>query len=222
MRQRNLLIIGVAALVAAILVGVAGVAIGLANSSTAWPGGMMGGVFRGGAGDIGMDRAVSVARGVAASYPDDGLAVDEVIEFSNGYYASIREKSTGIGAFEILIDRATGRVTREPGPDMMWNTRYGMMTGGGMGGGLMGGRTLAGAGAMQFSSQQAQDMAQRWLDANQPGSTARSPDPFYGYYTVDFEKGGRLAGMLSVNGYTDAIWYHSWHGSFVQVRDLGA
>ena len=109
---------------------------------------------------------------------------------------------------------------------MMWNTGYGMMTGGGMGGrggGIMGGgRTFAGAGAMQVSSQQAQDTAQRWLDANRPGSTAKSPDPFYGYYTVDFEKGGRLVGMLSVNGYTGAVWYHSWHGSFVQARDLGA
>jgi hypothetical protein len=222
MRQRNLLIVGVAALAATVLVGVAGVAIGLANSSRAWPGGMMGGLFTAGPGNVGMDRAVSVAQGVAASYPGGGLAVDEVIEFSDGYYASIREKSTGIGAFEILIDPATGHATREPGPDMMWNTRYGMMTGGVTGGGMMGGRTFARAGAMQVSSQQAQNTAQRWLDANQPGSTARSPDPFYGYYTVDFEKGGKLAGMLSVNGYSGAVWYHSWHGSFVQVRDLGA
>src|SRR5262245_38178517 len=145
MRQRNLLFIGVAAVAAAILVGVAGVAFGLANSGTAGPGGMMGGLFRGGSGDIGMDRAVGVAQGVAASYPGHGLAVDEVIEFSNGYYASIREKSTGIGAFEVLVDRATGRVIREPGPDMMWNTKDGMMTGGGM----MGVRTLAGPGSRQ-------------------------------------------------------------------------
>src|SRR5215471_18934948 len=98
----------------------------------------MGGLLRGGSGDIGMDRAVGVAQGVAASYPGGGLAVDEVIEFSNSYYASIREKSTGVGAFEILIDRATGRVTREPGPDMMWNARYGMGTGGMMGGAYAG------------------------------------------------------------------------------------
>jgi hypothetical protein len=101
---------------------------------------------------------------------------------------------------------------------MMWNTRYGMMIGGGMGGG----RAFAGAGAMQVTSQQAQDTARRWLDARQPGSAAKSPDPFYGYYTVDFERGGKLAGMLSVNGYTGAVWYHNWHGSLVQARDLGA
>src|SRR5689334_2041281 len=41
-------------------------------------------------------------------------------------------------------------------------------------------------------------------------------------YTVDFQKDGRLAGMLSVNGSTGAVWFHSWHGATVQMRDLGA
>jgi len=84
--------------------------------------------------------------------------------------------------------------------------------------------SLALAGCMvgpDFKSADA-PIAQQWLDANQPGTTARSPDPFYGYYTVDFEKDGRLVGMLSVSGSSGAVWYHSWHGSFVQVRDLGA
>jgi hypothetical protein len=220
MRQRNLLIAGIAAVAAAVLVGVAATAIGPANVSFA-RGGMMGRFLSGGSGDIGMDRAVGVAQSVAASQPGSGLAVDEVIEFSNGYYASVREKSTGVGAFEILIDRATGRVTREPGPDMMWNTRYGMMGRGVMSGGMMGG-AYAGAGVMSVSPSQARDIAQRWLDANQPGATASRPDPFYGYYSVDFEKDGKLAGMLSVNGASGAVWFHSWHGSFVQVRDLGA
>jgi len=215
MRRRSLLIGGLAAVAAALLVAVTATAIGLHGAPIARTGGMMGGLSGGGSGNIGIDRATKVARGVAASHPGGGLAVDEVIEFSNGYYASIREKSTGTGAFEILIDRATGRVTREPGPDMMWNTSYGMMTGGMMGG------TYAGTGSTSVSSAQARDIAQRWLDANDPGTTANTPDPFYGYYTVDFQKHGRLAGRLSVNGSTGAVWYHSWHGEFVQVKDLG-
>ena len=217
MRQRNLLIAGVAALAASVLVGVAGIAIGLANSSTAWPGGMMGGLFRGGSGDIGMDRAVGVAQGVAASYPGGGLAVDEVIEFSNSYYASIRETSTGTGAFEILIDRATGSVTREPGPDMMWNTNYSVM-----GGGMMGSFGVINPSPMTVTAAAAQDIAQRWLDANQHGTSANSADPFYGYFTVDFERNGKLVGMLSVNGYSGQVWYHAWHGTFIQLRDLAA
>jgi len=49
------------------------------------------------------------------------------------------------GAVELLIDRATGRVTREPGPGMMWSTRCGMMAGG-----MIGGGGFAGAGPMTW------------------------------------------------------------------------
>lgn len=220
MRQRSLLIVGITAVAAAVLIGIGTAAAGLARPSIAGPAGMISGLLGRGGGDIGMDRAVGAAQAAAASYPGGGLAVDEVIEFSNGYYASIRERSTGVGAFEVLIDRATGRVTREPGPDMMWNTRYGRMGGGTIAGGMMG-ASYPGTGVMSVSPSQARDIAQRWLDSNQPGASANSPDSFYGYYTVDFQRNGKLAGMLSVNGSSGAVWFHSWHGAFVQMRDLG-
>jgi hypothetical protein len=60
-----------------------------------------------------------------------------------------------------------------------------------------------------------------WLDANQPGAKARTSDPFFGYYTVDFERAGSLVGMLSINGYSGQVWYHTWHGSFIQTKDFG-
>jgi hypothetical protein len=218
MRTRGLLIIGVAAFAASALIGVAGVASGwMSGWSMGSRSGMMGTVFNGGGRDIGMDRAVKIARDVATSYPAGGLAADEVIEFSNNYYASIRETSTGIGAFEILIDRSTGNVIREPGPDMMWNAKYSVM-----GGGMMRGFGFTGSGPMTVTGQQAQDIAQRWLHTNQSGTSAQPPDRFYGFYTVDFERNGKLVGMLSVNGYTERVWYHTWHGSFIQMRDLGA
>jgi len=218
MRSRGLLIIGIGAIAASLLLAVGGIG---AARMTGWsigaPGGMMGRALRVGSGDIGLDRAVKIAQGVAASYPSGGLAADEVIEFSGNYYASIREKATKIGAFEILIDRASGSVTREPGPDMMWNAKYSMM-----GGGMMGGFGVSRSRPMNVTTQQAQDVAQRWLDANQNGTSANPPDSFYGFYTVDFQRAGRLVGMLSVNGYSGQVWFHSWHGSFIRVRDLGA
>jgi len=218
MRSRGLLIIGVGAIGAALLLGVAGIATGrMAGWSMGAPGGMMGRVFGGGTGDIGIDRAVTIAQDTAASYSGSSLAADEVIEFSENYYASIRETGTGIGAFEILIDRATGNVIREPGPDMMWNAKYSPM-----GGGMMGGFGGTGSRPMTVTSQQAQDAAQRWLDANRAGASVKAPDSFYGFYTIDFEKAGQLVGMLSVNGYTGQVWYHSWHGTFIQLKDLGA
>jgi hypothetical protein len=41
------------------------------------------------------------------------------------------------------------------------------------------------------------------------------PDAFYGYYTVHVRKADQLAGMLSVNGYTGQVWFHTWHGNFI-------
>jgi len=218
MRTRGLLIIGVGAIAASLLLGVAGMAGGwMSGWSIGTRGGMMGVLFEGGAHDIGMDSAVKIAQGVALSYPNGNLKADEVIKFTNNYYASIRETGTGIGAFEILIDRTNGNVIREPGPDMMWNTKYPAM-----GGGMIGGFGISGSGDMTVTTQQAQDIGQRWLDANLSGTSAKAADPFYGYYTVDFQRDGKLAGMLSVNGHTGQVWYHTWHGSFIEIRDLGA
>jgi hypothetical protein len=33
----------------------------------------------------------------------------------------IKEKGTGIGALELLVNKTTGSDGYEPGPDMMWN-----------------------------------------------------------------------------------------------------
>ena len=68
---------------------------------------------------------------------------------------------------------------------------------------------------------EAQDIAQRWLDANLPGRAAGNPDAFYGYYTLHFLKEGKVEGMLSVHGSTGEIWHHSWHGGFVQMTEHG-
>ncbi len=216
MSQRGLMA-WLGAIAAALLLGAACTANGATGGSM---GGMMGGQFSGGGQNIGMDRAVTIAQGVAGSHSGGGLAVGEVIEFSNNYYAAIREKSTGVGAFEILIDKSSGNVMQEP-PSMMWNTRYGMMPGGMMGG-MMGGAGIGNSGPTNVTSDQARQIAQRWLDANQQGDTANAPDAFYGYFTVDFQSGGKLAGMISVNGYSGQVWYHTWHGSFIQVKDFGA
>ena len=86
---------------------------------------------------------------------------------------------------------------------------------------LMGGSILTPSRVMTVTADQAQGIAQRWLDSNRAGSTTKSPDSFYGFYTVDFQRAGRLVGMLSVNGDSGQVWYHSWHGTFIQVRDLG-
>ncbi len=147
------------------------------------------------------------------------LEITEVMEFEHNYYAIAAEQDTGIGAMELLLDKDSGFVGPEPGPNMMWNAEYGHM--GGRGGmmGMMGGYGAGayGSGEMTLSPEEAQDVAQRWLDDNVPGAMAGEADPFYGYYTLHFLEDGEIAGMLSVHGGTGDVWYHSWHGDFVSM-----
>jgi hypothetical protein len=87
-------------------------------------------------------ETIAQARSRAQAYADRlDLKVAEVIHFTNNFYARLDDKS-GHPATEVLVDPATGSTSLEYGPAMMWNTRYGMMTGrarsGMMGGGMMG------------------------------------------------------------------------------------
>jgi hypothetical protein len=144
-----------------------------------------------------------------------GLEVTEVMEFQRNYYAIVAEEDTGIGAMELLVDKDSGAIGPEPGPNMIWNTEYGMM---GRGSGMMGMGGYA-SGDMTLSPQEAQDVAQRWLDSNLPGRTAGEADEFYGYYTLHFLNDGQIEGMLSVHGSSGDVWYHSWHGDFVAMTE---
>ena len=67
---------------------------------------------------------------------------------------------------------------------------------------------------------QAEALAQKYLNARLPGAKVDDSITFPGYYTLDFAKDGKVVGMLSVNAYTGQIWYHAWHGTFVQEKDL--
>src|SRR5579859_2364843 len=144
---------------------------------------------------------------------NSNLALDEVIQFQWNYYAIVKDTSTGQGAFELLANPQTGAVFPEMGPNMMWNTQYGQMGGIGM----MGGQRQIGQPTV--SADQAQQIAQQWLDQNQPGSATETPDAFPGYYTFHFTRDGQISGMLSVNAFTGAVWYHGWHGAFVSSSE---
>jgi len=168
---------------------------------------------------ITIDQAAEAAQQYLKNYNNADLKLAEVMEFDNNFYAVVTEKSTGIGAFELLVNRYTGYVTPEHGPNMMWNSKYGPMAGqGGMMGAMMG-QWKQQTGPMAVTVEQARTAAQQWLDANQPGAKLADDEmQFYGHYTMDFLKDGKPAGMLSVNGYTGQVWYHTWHGNFISEQ----
>jgi hypothetical protein len=157
-----------------------------------------------------IQQAKEAAERYVASLGYNNLRVAEVMEYSQNYYALVQESDAGTGAMELLIDKSSGAVGPEYGPNMMWNAKYGMHRGG-----MMGGRTSA---AMTITPAEARQIAQRWLDTYRPGATPeQETDTFYGYYTVHTLKDGKISGMLSVNGSSGQVWYHTWHGNFVQM-----
>ena len=141
------------------------------------------------------------------------LEVAEVMEFELNFYAIAREPDTGIGAMELLVAKTTGAVGPEMGPNMMWNVRYGMHAGRARG---------RYAGRNVISEAKALDIAASWVEVNLPNMGIEGhAEPFYGYYTIhtvqDGDFAGRIAGMLSVHGVTGQVWYHNWHGDFIQM-----
>ena len=73
---------------------------------------------------------------------------------------------------------------------------------------------------MSVSSEQAVEYAQKYLDSALSGTVAADdPMEFYGYYTLDFTRDGKVAGMLSVNGYTGQVFLHTWHGNFIEEAE---
>jgi hypothetical protein len=137
------------------------------------------------------------------------LAIGEIMEFSENFYVIFNEPSTGMGAFEMLIDKTTGRIFPEYGPNMMWNLKYGH-------GGMMGGWNQSTSGDMPIDGATAVVKAQEFLTQDYPGTVADDPHPFYGYYTIHVTQDEEIHGMLSVNGYEGTVWYHNWHGSHIQ------
>jgi hypothetical protein len=198
------------------------------------PGGMMNGMMGGmmvnsnspffTAKPLTLAEAAETLNAYLTNLNDSNLAVAEVMIFDNHAYAEIVEKDTGIGVMEVLVDPNTKAVYPEMGPNMMWNLKYGMMSGFGrygMRGMMMGnfGPTDL-SGEMPITPEKAIEAAQTYLDtyfkeANL--TVAPEADLFYGYYTLHVNQDGHPAGMLSVNGYTGQVFPHTWHGKLLEM-----
>ncbi len=176
-----------------------------------------------------VEQAKAAAEKYLANLNNADLEITEVMIFNNNAYLVAKETSTGNGAFELLVDPGSQAAYPEYGPNMMWNLKYGCLNMEQMMGGnnsMMGNcdgnnATPPNVSAeMTVNTEQAIEFAQKYLDANIPGATAATdPTKFYGYYTLDFEKNGKIAGMLSINGYSGQVFLHTWHGTFLEESE---
>lgn len=187
-------------------------------------GGMMGGNGMGGtmmstyapsSRPISQDEALRRAQGFAGRYGPQ-VKIRDFMVFAESYYAQVVDAATGVGLAEVLVDRYTGVVQPEPGPDMLWNTRFGMQ-GGQYGNGMMDGinqRRQVPSAPVRYTQAAAQKLADTFVAGYLPGGKVLEGLPFPGYYTFDY---GREAteGMLSVNAFTGEVWVHGWHGIYL-------
>lgn len=174
-------------------------------------------------------EATETLNAYLADLNDSNLKLDEVMIFDNHAYAEIVEQDSGIGVMEVLVDPTTKAVFPEMGPNMMWNLKYGMMSGFGsygMMGGFGSNNMMGQAGQADLSTEmpvtpeKAIEAAQTYLDTYfKDANLTVEPkaDPFYGYYTLHVSQDGQTAGMLSVNGYTSQVFPHTWHGELLEM-----
>lgn len=168
-------------------------------------GGMMGnGMMGGGMGmmstyaassrPISQDEARRRAEGFAARY-GQGTKIRDFMVFSENFYVQVVDAKTGAGLGELLVDRYTGVVHPEYGPNMMWNTRYGMRGGAGM----MGTNTTGMMGANMMGSPQNQgttgDQNQTGMmgDQNQGTTGAAQTQPGQGMMGTTPNQGNQVA-----------------------------
>ncbi len=157
-----------------------------------------------------INQAVQIAQLYINSLNNPDLIVEEVEEFTANFYVLVKEKSTGFGAFELLIDKTTGTITPEMGPNMMWNTKYTFNSG--YCNWFRGQPTTS----PTITGEQAEALAQQYLDVYYQGTTVDEGTAFYGYYTFEVLNNSDVYGMLSVNSYNGQVWFHTWHGAFIQ------
>ncbi len=179
-------------------------------------GSMMGGYGTPSTTSLTLDQAVTQFQNYVSTLNNPDLKLAEVEEYSWNFYGVVMEKSTGTNAFQLLLSKSNGVVYPEMGPNMMWNTKYSPMLR------MMGGYGFnLPTGKMTVTVDQARTNATQFLKANLPGTTLETAtDTYYGYYNIDVLKDGKTYGMLSVNGYTGVVWYHTWHGDFIQAKEL--
>ncbi|NYT01334.1 MAG: peptidase M4 [Methanosarcinales archaeon] len=132
------------------------------------------------------------------------VEVDDFMAFTSNYYAQMVDPDSGEGLAEVLVDRYSGLVYPEPGPNVMWNSRYG---------------SWQSEGDIRYDQTAASGLAGQFLAGFLPGSTVMEGQAFPGYYTFDFGR-QEIEGMLSVNAYTGEVWVHNWHGSYLGGQEM--
>lgn len=145
------------------------------------------------------DEALRSMQNFSRQYGSN-MEVEDFMIFSGNYYAVLKDQNSSHYTAEVLVDRYSGSAYAEPGPNMMWNTRFGA------------GRVNAEDADYDMTG--AERLANDFLTGYLPGAQILESKAMPGYYTFDFGR-QEIEGMLSVNAHTGQIWVHTWHRSYL-------
>lgn len=162
--------------------------------------------------EVNSEKAKELVKNYIESSGLKGISLAEMMEFENHFYVELKEEKIGKYTQELIVDKKTGTISLEMGPNMMWNTKYGHM------GGMMMGSRSAVNDKPAVSPEDAVKIANDYLAKANAGESAAEPHQFYGYYTLHTLRDGKINGMLSVNSFTGQVWYHTWHGNYVSME----
>ncbi len=154
--------------------------------------------------DTAKDRVVSALKDWG--YTD--LVVDSVTAYGTGFYALVKEKSSGKAAFEAFVDPTYGTVAAGHGPEAAWNTKYGRS----LSWPLPSGKTI--------TADAAKNLVQQWLERSRDRTAYElKVTELPGYFSVQLLDGGKLSGLVAVNAYTSQVWYRGGRGGRFAVAD---
>jgi hypothetical protein len=216
MSSRMLLFAGVAALVVGLAGFGASIAWGAANSAPQGSGtmgggmmasGMMGGgmmaepmmLWSQGAGPVSRPQdAASTALAAVRGRGWDWLTVDEVHIFPAFYEVEFNDRA-GFKGPEAYVSRASGDVGPEMGPNMMWDSQYGMM-----------GATCA--------TPRAESDA-RALAARATAVALGDGEQHHGYWEFELKKGAAVVNQINIQDCTGAVineqmWQPDMQGTY--------
>ena len=72
-----------------------------------------------------IEDATALAAAFMNTLGNSALALDEVEEWEFNYYVVVKEAAPSqYKAFQLIIDKWSGFILPEPGPNMMWNQKY--------------------------------------------------------------------------------------------------
>src|SRR5215471_746591 len=184
--------------------------------------------FRNDGARVKMEDAIAIATGLLNAIGNSSLALDEVEEWEFNYYVVVKQSAPSqYKAFQLIIDKWTGGVMPEPGPGMMWNQKYaGMLNSmiNGMPGHMNRRERKITEPTFTLTPEAAAANANQFLRErfNRALVVESVPDVFFGFYNFDVNDAvtGAKYGMLSVNGSSGQVWYHTWHGNFIQGKEI--